>query len=213
MKSDRSALPTLLNNGKSAVTDREKADLLNEYFVSVFVNPNGADSNHTITIPSQTCTISEICIEKSTIAKICKDLNTRKSRGPDNVPPIVFEETAEAIASSLHNIFKNIKRLGKDPTKWKNGIVTPIFKKGSKSKVENYRPVTLLDIAGKIHERCIYIPLYNHFIKFVSSQQFGFQSRKSNIIQLLTCLHHIHFDNDKAKKAYYSLTSPRHLIK
>ena len=117
VKSDRSALPTFLNNGKSAVTDREKTDLLNEYFVSVFVNPNGADSNHTITIPSQTCTISEYCIEKITIAKICKDLNTRKSRGPDNVPPIVYKETAEAIASSLHNIFKNIKRLGKFPTK------------------------------------------------------------------------------------------------
>ena len=51
VKSDRSALPALLDNGKSAVTDREKADLLNEYFLSVFVNPNGADSNHTTTIP------------------------------------------------------------------------------------------------------------------------------------------------------------------
>ena len=34
----------------------------------------------------------------------------------------------------------------------------------------------------------------------MSSQQFGFQSRKSTIIQLLTCLHHIHFDNDNSKK-------------
>ena len=83
------------------------------------------------------------------------------------MPPIVYKETAEAIASSLHNIFENIKRLGKYPTKWKNGIVTPIFKKGSKSKVETYCPVTLLYIAGNIHERCIYIPLYNHFMKFV----------------------------------------------
>ena len=200
MQSDRSALSTLLNNDKSAVTDSEKADLLNEHFVSVFVNPNGVDLNHTITIPSETCISSEYCIEKSTIAKICKDFKSRKSRGPDNVPPIVFKETAEAIASFLHGIFKNIKRLGKHLTKWKNGIVTSIFKKSSKSQVENYRPVILLDIAAKIHERCIYIPLCNHFIRFVSSQQFGFQSRKSTIIQLLTCLHHIHFDDDSSKK-------------
>ena len=153
-----------------------------------------------ITIPSQTCTISDYCFEKTTIAKICKDLNSIKNRGPDNVPPIVYKETAEAIASSLRNVFKNIKRLGKYPTKWKNGIVTPIFKEGSKSKVENYRPVTLLDIAGKIHERCINIPLYNYFIKFVSSQHFGFESRKSTIIQLLTCLHHIDFDNANSNK-------------
>ena len=107
---------------------------------------------------------------------------------------------AEAIASSLHNIFKNAKRLGKYPTKWKKGIVTPIIKKRSKSKVENDRPVTLLDIAGKNHERCKYISLYNHFVKFVSSQQFSFQSRKSTFIHFATCLHRIHFDNDNSKK-------------
>ena len=38
------------------------------------------------------------------------------------------------------------------------------------------------------------------FQKFVSSHHFGFQSRKSIIIQLLTCLHHIHFDNANNKK-------------
>ena len=48
--------------------------------------------------------------------------------------------------------------------------------------------------------RCIYIPFWNNFIKFVSSQQFGFQSRKSITLQLLTCLHFIHFDNDNSKK-------------
>ena len=36
-------------------------------------------------------------------------------------------------------------------------------------------------------------------MKFVSSQQSGFQSRKSTIIQLLTCLHHFHFDNNRKK--------------
>ena len=80
---------------------------------------------------------------------------------------MVAKETTEAIVSSLHNIFKDIKRLGKYPTKQKIGIVTPIFKKSSKSKVENYRPVTLLDSAGKIHERCVYFPQYNQFMKFV----------------------------------------------
>ena len=107
------------------------------------------------------------------IAKICNDINTSKSRGPNIVPPIVYKERAEAIASALHIIFRNIKRLGKHPTKWKNGIITPKFKKGSKSKVENYRPVTLLDIAGKIHERYIYIPIYDHFKNFFHHSNFA----------------------------------------
>ena len=134
VKSDRSILPILLHNGKSSVTDREKADLLNEYFVSVFVNPKMDDSNHTITILWQTCTLSDYCIEKPTFAKLCKDLITRKSRGSDKVLPIIFKETAEAIVSPLHNIFKKIKRLDNYPMKWKNGIVTPIFKKKQQMK-------------------------------------------------------------------------------
>ena len=150
--------------------------------------------------PSQICTISDYCIEKITIAKFCKDLNTRKSRGPDNVPPSVYMETAEAIASCLHYLQKHqaFWQVPDEMEKW--NFYSHIQKKGSKSKVENYRHVTLLDIAGKIHERCIYFPLYNLFIKFMSSQQFGFQSRKSTIIQLLNCLHHIHFDIDNSKK-------------
>ena len=53
------------------------------------------------------------------------------------------------ISSKTTSALANTRRNGK------MGIVTPIFKKGSKSKV-NYRPVTLLDIAGKIHEMYIH---------------------------------------------------------
>ena len=48
--------------------------------------------------------------------------------------------------------------------------------------------------------RDVYTFHYIIISKFVSSQQFGFQSRKSTIIQLLTCLHHIYFANANSKK-------------
>jgi len=40
--------------------------------------------------------------------------------------------------------------------------VSPIFKKGDKQLIKNYRPISLLPIGGKIFEKIIFNNLYNH---------------------------------------------------
>ena len=42
------------------------------------------------------------------------------------------------------------------PDNLKLGQVTPIFKKGDCQQFENYRPITLLPIIGKLFEKIIY---------------------------------------------------------
>ena len=41
------------------------------------------------------------------------------------------------------------------PADWKSANVTPIFKKGDRSKSGNYRPVSLTSVACKIMESII----------------------------------------------------------
>ena len=43
---------------------------------------------------------------------------------------------------------------------WKLANVTPIFKKGDKQLIKNYRPISLLTICGKILENIIFNNLY-----------------------------------------------------
>ena len=52
--------------------------------------------------------------------------------------------------------------------------LTPIYKKDDRRKVENYRPVSLLDNDSKVFEKCICSALYAHFEKFLTEHQHGF---------------------------------------
>lgn len=55
--------------------------------------------------------------------------------------------------------------------------VVPVHKKGSKSAVENYRPVSLLSVAGKVLEGIIAAQLTKHLESqnLLSGRQFGFR--------------------------------------
>ena len=71
--------------------------------------------------------------------------------------------------------------------KRKNANVTAIFKKGEKSKAENYRPISLTFVAGKLMERLVRNAIVDHMTEnnlFVTPQH-GFISGKSCITQLL----------------------------
>jgi hypothetical protein len=51
---------------------------------------------------------------------------------------------------------------GAVPADWKEANVTPIFKKGAKSKPENYRPVSLTSVSCKIMESIIRDAMTEH---------------------------------------------------
>ena len=62
----------------------------------------------------------------------------------------------DSICVPLEMIFKQIFLTGVFPSEWKKGNIVPIHKKSNKQNIENYRPVSLLPIWGKIFERLIF---------------------------------------------------------
>jgi hypothetical protein len=56
----------------------------------------------------------------------------------------------------LHLFFQASINQGILPTDWKTANVVPIFKKGNKSKAENYRPVSLTSEVSKMMEHIIW---------------------------------------------------------
>ena len=76
------------------------------------------------------------------------------------------------------------------PQGWKDGNVTPIFKKGKKHQPGNYRPVSLTSIPCRVMEKLVRNEIMEHLINnnLLSKFQHGFIKARSCTTQLLAVL-------------------------
>lgn len=56
----------------------------------------------------------------------------------------------DKVLEPLVNIINDIINLGMIPDSFKLSIITPIYKKGNKYNVENYKPISILTTFSKI---------------------------------------------------------------
>ena len=94
-------------------------------------------------------------------------------------------------------MFSKILFLRKWPTIWKCSFITPIHKKESKNRVENYRPISILPRLSLILVKILFDFLYSKFHYKLSSRQHGFRKGHSTITQLLVFLNEIYTNYDK----------------
>ena len=68
----------------------------------------------------------------------------------------------DTILNPLVIIFETAMRTGVFPDIWKRCNIVPVHKKDNKTLVNNYRPISLLPIFGKILEKVVYNCLFNY---------------------------------------------------
>ena len=78
-------------------------------------------------------------------------------------------------------IYEKTLSSGIVPKDWKEAIVTPIFKKGTKGEAGNYRPVSLTSIPCKIFESIMKDDIMSHLQenKLIKDSQHGFMPGRS----------------------------------
>ena len=119
-------------------------NLLNSYFQSVFSKVENFDLSYCASLTnSSPQVLSSFSCSPEKISKILQKLDISKSRGPDSIPPCFFKNLSTSISYSISVLFRIARRTGTFPTSWKIGVVSPLFKSGSRSQAANYRPFTL----------------------------------------------------------------------
>ena len=126
------------------------------------------------------------------ITKKIKKMKDNKSPGVDGIPPNLLKEIVEQISTPLAKLFNLSLEEGIFPSEWKEAI-TPLFKKGSRNKPENYyRPVSLISVVCKLLETLIRDHMVEFLVKhkLINTSQHGFLKARSYLTTyLLTSAH------------------------
>jgi len=110
-------------------------------------------------------------------------------------------ELRKEIEGPLANLFNSTLEEGKVPKDWKEAGVTPLFKKGKKCEVQNYRPVSLTSLVCKILESILKDSMLAHLEKYklIRNSQHGFTKGRSCLTNLLEFFEDVTFNVDEGK--------------
>ena len=171
------------------------AEDLNGYFSSVFTKEDisslpvadakfqGAKSDY----------LGPLVVTPELVARKIKAMKDNKSPGVDGIPPKLLMETVDQISIPLARVFNLSLKEGVVPFEWKEANIIPLFKKGSRNKSENYRPVSLTSVICKLLERLIKDHMVDFLVKhkLLNSSQHEFLKARSCLTNVLCFLEEI----------------------
>jgi hypothetical protein len=181
----------LKKEGQLVADTKQKANILNEQFKSVFTTesidniPNKGASPHP-DIPPQHLA-SENYLTTSTRIK------------PVQHQRRILKDLQNFTAPILTIILQKSLQTGCIPTDWKHANVAPAYTKGEKYNAANYRPISLTCISCKIMEHVITKHVLNHLESnsLLHDLQHGFRHSRSCETQLLSFVQELAANSDQ----------------
>ena len=162
-------------------TFADVAALFNRYFSDQF----SSSSNYNIDITFENDPFINKNFSEKSIFDLLIKVNANKAAGPDGIQSKMLKSCARGLAKPLCLIFQKCFTSGSIPNKWKLANVVPVFKKGNKNSVENYRPISLTCLPMKIFEYLIRDMLMSKCKHLIKDNQHGFLPEKSCLTQLI----------------------------
>lgn len=133
--------------------------------------------------------------------KILESTNASKAAGPDTSPARIVKDIAPVIAAPLTFLINASLLSGTFPTSEKTAKINPVFKNGDRSNIDNYRPISVLNILSKTIERVVYNQLADYLEEnfFLSKHQYGFRRKRSTSDAVTKLTNNIRENMDKGK--------------
>lgn len=115
------------------------------------------------------------------VKQIILELKDNKSPGLDGISNEILKYSVSALTEPISFIINKCIEQGKVPSHFKNAKIIPIYKKGEKTDMSNYRPISLISSVSKIFEKIVKhrVMKYLNKYKIISKFQYGFQEKLS----------------------------------
>jgi hypothetical protein len=112
-------------------------------------------------------------------------MDNKKTPGEDGITAEIFKQTFKIFPGSITVMYNSCLKNGIFPEIWKKAKITPITKPDIQNSqdVTKYRPLSILNIGGKILEKAL-INRINHHIyvtEYLKKNQYGFIPQTSTI--------------------------------
>lgn len=162
------------------------ATAFNSYFIESTNVSTSSDINFKFNINSNLNSLYLIPMTENEVIKEIMALNNTNSEGYDGISTRIIKMCSNELIAVLTYLINFSFSTGTFPESLKMSVVKPLFKKGEKDNIENYRPITLIPILSKVFEKCMYKRLLDYCNKFniINVHQFGFQKRKSTLLAI-----------------------------
>jgi hypothetical protein len=185
----KAPVPPLYDDQDNLVmSDSNKANLFNSFFQHVFTQDDGRKTDQTT---KKVIEMNNYDITYDEILDAVYNSKDKISRTPDKIPMYFIKRVLGPILKPLLFLFNSFLKFNFVPEQWKQAIVIPIFKKGNRNRVQNYRPISLTSSFCRIFESIMSKRILSHLQtnSLLSSKQFGFLPNKSTYSNLLSCYH------------------------
>ena len=209
-------IPPLFYQNRYITKYKDKAELFNKVFASQCYLINNSSVLPSLLFKRTENVVSSIDFGSDGIAKLIHNLDPNKAHGHDMISICMLKIYSNSIYKPPQLIFQSCIENGEFLSERNKANVVPVHKKANKQTLENFRPVSLFPICGKIFEHLIYNSLFEFFIanELISSNQSGFKPGDSCVNQLLSFTHEIYnLLMMNMKLEVFSLMYLKHLIK
>ena len=195
----------IIINNKELTEDIDIATELNKFFNGIGTElsnkihtDNTKQQEYINNIHEQNTRFKFKNITADDITKINKTLKPKLSAGPDGIPSVIIKTILQKIPRVLANIINSSLHSGIVHNRLKAAIIVAIYKKGSKTDPNNYRPIALINAISKVLEKVVahQLRMYLEKNNILACKQFGFRSLHSCIHAMIATMEKIEKDKD-----------------
>lgn len=207
-----SAGPTKLQIGDNLVIDPiEISEAMNGHFVNIGKNlatglpKSNSDFSSYLTLkPVLPIEFNFDKVLEDKIMNVIESLQLKKATGIDNISVRILQENKLTLIPIVTHLFNSVISSSTFPDCQKIARITPLFKKGSKSDPNNYRPISILPILSKVIEKILtqqiraFMEDFNLFI----DNQYGFREKRNTTGALNKLLEKLYVNFDSGLVTY-----------